>query len=173
MTRIEVDVHGDVAHPGVYQLPFDARVQDAVAAAGGYLHHADAADVDAAAPLNDGQEVVIASISGPASALSSTVRAATAGEPGSAAGTGAGETVRRKQASAGLAVHGIDLNTATAATLETLPDIGPGRAGAIIAWRSAHGPFPTLDTLQQVRGIGPTIWGRIVPYLYVSDGGKH
>ncbi|TWH27043.1 competence protein ComEA, partial [Isoptericola variabilis J7] len=51
----------------------------------------------------------------------------------------------------------VDLNTADAATLETLPGIGPVLAERIVAWRTEHGPFASVDELGEVSGIGPSI----------------
>lgn len=55
-----------------------------------------------------------------------------------------------------LALAAVDVNTADAAVLEGLPGIGPSKAQAIIAWRTANGPFKSLDDLDQVDGIGPS-----------------
>jgi len=64
-----------------------------------------------------------------------------------------------------LAGVGIELNTATAADLEAIPGIGPTLAGRIVQYREEHGPFGSLDELEEVRGIGAkTLW-RIRPFL--------
>ncbi|WDL96318.1 ComEA family DNA-binding protein [Alicyclobacillus sp. ALC3] len=160
MNVIEVDVHGDVKHPGVYTLPFDARVKDAVKAAGGYLHAADADNVNAASQLTDGAEVVI---SGPVlSQGPDTSRGPVgAGSPASPSGpsTPSGSSTTNR----------VDLNTADLATLETLPGIGPARASAIITYRTQHGPFANVSDLTNVSGIGQGILSRIAPYLYVAS----
>lgn len=64
----------------------------------------------------------------------------------------------------------IDLNTATAAELESLPAIGPRRAEAIIADRAARGPFRSVDDLDRVHGIGPGTINRIRDYVLASPG---
>lgn len=50
----------------------------------------------------------------------------------------------------------VDVNSADASALESLPGIGPSKAQAIIAWRTANGPFKSLDDLDRVDGIGPS-----------------
>ena len=47
----------------------------------------------------------------------------------------------------------VDLNTADAETLQTLPGIGPAKAAAIIAYREEHGPFAALQDVANVPGI--------------------
>lgn len=49
---------------------------------------------------------------------------------------------------------GIDINAATAAQLDALPGIGPSKAEAIVAYRAEHGPFGSVDELDNVPGIG-------------------
>ncbi len=158
---IEVDVHGDVKHPGVYTLPLDARVKDAVKAAGGYLHASDADNVNAAAQLTDGAEVVVSGpvlSHGPDPSSGPVV----ASSRGSASGT-------NTTPSGNIETKRVDLNTADLATLETLPDIGPARATAIITYRAQHGPFANVSDLTNVSGIGQGILSRIAPYLYVAS----
>lgn len=62
----------------------------------------------------------------------------------------------------------IDLNRASAAELETLPMIGPKKAGEIIRWRAEHGPFREPRDLMKVRGIGEKTYDRVAPYIAVA-----
>ncbi|MFJ4225388.1 helix-hairpin-helix domain-containing protein [Microbacterium sp. NPDC089695] len=121
-----VHVLGAVEHPGLYVLEMDARLVDAVGAAGGTTDDADLAAVNLARALTDGEQVVV------------PVVGAAADAPGAAAPDD------------GL----IDLNTADQAALETLPRIGPALAERIIAWRDENGPFRSVDDLLGVPGIG-------------------
>ena len=133
-TEIVVDVAGKVVHPGVYHLPASARVDDAVHAAGGAIPGVSTVSLNLAAPLHDGDEVVVG--------LPATVGAAGAGGVGpAAAGASASSSV-------------IDLNSATVAQLDTLPGVGPVLAQHIIDWRTAHGGFTSVAQLQNVSGIG-------------------
>ena len=61
----------------------------------------------------------------------------------------------------------VNLNTATQAELETLPDVGPVTALAILAWRDEHGGFTSVDELLEVDGIGEATLGKLTPYVTV------
>jgi competence protein ComEA len=129
--EIVVHVAGSVAAPGVHRLPVDARVIDAVDAAGGTTPAADLARLNLAAPLVDGQQVYVVAI----------------GEdpPPPVAGPQPGGD----QASAL-----VDINRASAVELEALPGIGPALAAAIVGHRDEHGPFVAVESLLDVSGIG-------------------
>lgn len=131
---ITVHVAGAVRVPGVYVVSSTARAIDAVRAAGGLAADADADRINLAASLADGQRVFV-----PQHGEDDPL----AVDP-SPAGTG-------RAAPAGP----VNLNSATAAELETLPGIGPTTAAAIIAHRDLHGPFASVDELGEVAGIGP------------------
>ena len=122
---IYVHILGAVARPGLYELRDGDRAVDAVAAAGGFLEVADQAHLNLARLLVDGEQIVVPII----------------GEtPVSAPGT----------TSSGL----VNLNTADAATLDTLPRVGPAMAARIIEWRESNGPFVAIEDLMSITGIG-------------------
>jgi competence protein ComEA len=131
--QVVVDVAGAVRRPGVYRLPRGSRVADAIERAGGTTRRAEATLVNRAAPVADGQQVLVPARGVPALA---------SGAPGGGAPHGASTAP-------------IDLNTATAEQLDTLPGVGPVTAQKIVAYRQTHGPFTSVDQLDAIRGIGP------------------
>jgi competence protein ComEA len=153
--RLHVYVTGAVARPDVVELPEGARVTDAVAACGGLRPEADPDAVNLAAALADGEQVhvpVLGEAARPVIGAGGATGAPAAGG-GRAAGGGAAS------AAAGSGIAGtnggvIDLNTATAVDLDTLPGIGPALAARIIAYRDANGPFAVVDDLTAVSGVG-------------------
>jgi len=146
-----IHVIGAVNRPGVVSVPAGARVIDALEAAGGLAPNADPAELNLAAELTDGAQIIIGTVDQPRG----EVRTGT-GPPGSGGDTGAATT-------SGL----VNLNTATAAELDTLPGIGPVTAAAILAWRDRNGRFTAVTQLQEVDGIGPKTFAQIEPYVTV------
>ncbi|SIS67122.1 ComEA family DNA-binding protein [Alicyclobacillus vulcanalis] len=159
---LQVDVHGDVLHPGLVSLPAGSRVRDAIRAAGGLRHADDASTINQAALVWDGEEIDVPAPSTTAGAgevdARSDVQEMGAGlQQVSASDAPAGTSARgRGRAHKGELSSGqkININTADMETLETLPGVGPKRAQAILAYRQAHGPFPNLESLRHVKGIG-------------------
>lgn len=140
-----VHVVGEVVHPGVYALPANSRLIQAVEAAGGLTGAADVASVNLADYAHDGQQVRIPAVGDTTSAPSPT--------PGS-------QTV--SQADASVPVSGqVNLNTATLSELDTLPGIGPVYAQRIIDYREANGPFTDVAQVMEIKGIGPATYERI------------
>jgi competence protein ComEA len=142
---VVVHVAGAVVRPGVVTLPPGGRAVDAVAAAGGLAPGADPDRVNLAAPVQDGMRLVIPLVGQPAPVelppeLPGAAGAAGTQVPGGAPSGGTGAPV--------------DLNTADAQLLDSLPGVGPSTAQAIIAHREEHGPFGSVEELLDVRGIG-------------------
>ena len=133
-TAVMVDVVGAVRRPGLYRLEQGARIADAVSRAGGATGKADLALINLAAPLADGEQVVVPKRG-----------AAALGAP-TAAGSSSGG------APSGGPVH---LSTATLEQLDSLPGIGPVTAQKILDYRQKHGAFTSVDGLDAVPGIGP------------------
>lgn len=141
-TTIKVYVSGAARRPGVYELSADARLDDALQAAGGPTSDAALEMINLAKRLADEDHIHI---------------------PGQV-DTGA----RRVQdeaslptAPAGLSEQDgpgrLNINTATVEELTSLPNIGPSRAAAIVDYREREGPFSSVDDLMNVGGIGEKI----------------
>ena len=139
---LRVHVGGAVAAPGVYDLAEGARVLDAVEAAGGFAEGAARDALNLARTVSDGEQVVV-----PSEADIAAQEAVSAGAGGAAAGAGA-------SAAAGGAGGKVNINTASAAQLDTLPGVGASTAEKIVADREANGPFKTVEDLKRVSGIG-------------------
>ncbi len=146
-TRLVVDVAGKVRHPGIVELPPGSRVVDAIAAAGGTKPGVSLTSLNLARLLVDGEQIVVG--------LDVPV---VPGGPSNTPGPGGPATTT---------VAPIDLNTATEEQLESLPDVGPVTAQAILTWRTDNGPFSNVDDLLEVSGIGEATLADIRPYVYV------
>lgn len=141
---VAVHVVGQVNNPGVVEVAAGSRVVDAITAAGGLTEEADAGAVNLARPVVDGEQVYV-----PAPGEEVPVAAGPAAPaPGSVPGTVPSVAL-------------LDLNSADAAALDTLPGIGPALAGRIIAWREANGGFASVEDLLEVSGIGPAVLAKI------------
>jgi competence protein ComEA len=130
-SRVVVDVVGAVRRPGLYRLAQDSRIADAVTRAGGATPKADLAQVNLAAPLADGEQVVVPR------------RGPTGAAPGSGSAAPDGPATP------------VQLSTATLEELDSLPGVGPVTAQKILDYREKHGAFQSVDELDAVPGIGP------------------
>lgn len=141
--EVTVDVTGKVRRPGIQVLDAGSRVVDAVEAAGGARPGVDLSTINLARPLTDGEQIVVGLPTG--GALTA---------PGATTGEATTTTL-------------VNLNTATAEQLETLPEVGPVTAAAIVAWRDEHGGFTSVDELIDVDGIGEKTLESIRPHASV------
>jgi competence protein ComEA len=148
-----VDIQGAVLQPGVRHLPAGSRVADAITAAGGYGPRVDAAiaarELNLAAPLHDGDRLVVPSRDDPPGTTAGGGQAS----PGAAGGGGGG----------GL----IDLNHATASELDTLPGVGPVTSQKIIAAREERA-FATIEELRDRRVVGSAAFEKLKDLVTVT-----
>ena len=143
---IAVHVSGAVVAPGVYELEEGARVADAVEHAGGFLEGAAENALNLARVLNDGEQVVVPT------AEEHAAQQSAAEASGGAAGVGGK----------------VNINTASAEQLDTLPGVGESTAQKIIADREANGPFSSPEDLKRVSGIGDKKYAELADLITVG-----
>ena len=137
-----VDVAGWVKQPGVYEMVAGDRVIDAIERAGGARKGAELSALNLAAPLIDGSQILVPRMG------------ATTGTPGSVGSAPGGTAL-------------ININSASATELETLPGIGEVLAATIVQYRTDNGPFASVDQLEDVSGIGPSTLDEIRDFVTV------
>ena len=138
---IYIDLKGAVHMPGVYKVPADMRLFQAIRLAGGLREDADVAQINLSAQLFDQQAITIPFMQ-------------TGPKPVGPISDEPDETPVK-----------ISLSQADAATLETLPGIGPATAQRIIADRLENGPFERVEDIMRVSGIGSSIYEGIKPLV--------
>jgi competence protein ComEA len=138
--ELVVDVAGKVRRPGIAVLPPGSRVVDALEAAGGARPGVDLTALNLARPVVDGEQILVGvqPVAGVAGTLDSS--------------SPAGGTL-------------VNLNTADAAALDTLPGVGPVTAESILSWREEHGGFTSVDELLEVDGIGEATLADLAPLV--------
>ncbi|MEK6648633.1 MAG: ComEA family DNA-binding protein, partial [Actinomycetota bacterium] len=132
--NVTVDIAGGVNSPGVYSLPANSRVIDAITAAGSAQVGTDLSDINLARVIKDGEQIYVEP-------------ATTASNASSKTRSGVARFVKKR-------IGPININRATAAQFESLPGIGPVLARRIVTYRKVNGPFTAIEDLQKVSGIG-------------------
>lgn len=135
--KVAVHIGGAVRNPGLYYIPANSRVADAIQTAGGPTSDADLDAINLASKITDGSKVIVPSkvkVSNISSSLSNSLEGAS---------TGINSSNKK-----------ININTATAKELEELPGIGPALAGRIVSYRETNGPFKSIEEIKKVSGIG-------------------
>ena len=148
--ELKVYLSGEVTMPGVYTLKEGDRLIDALAAAGGATEDAQLGGINMAVRVKDEAHFHVPGVKEPC-------------QPTSTAATADGDagTVLSE-------AEGIDLNTATAEQLKTLPGIGDVKAQAIVDYRETNGSFKSTEEIVEVRGIGVTIYENIRDLVYAG-----
>jgi len=148
---IQVHVAGAVVRPGVYDLPEDGRVQDAVEAAGGFVAEADKNALNLAARLDDGERLDIPYVAGFTPDEESGFVVVSEGTPSSLFG------------------DLLNINTASVEELDELPSIGPTIAQRIVDYREENGPFASIEDIVNVSGIGQATYNEIKDLITVGE----
>lgn len=140
--ELVVDVAGKVRRPGIVSLPAGSRVVDAIEEAGGARRGVSLTGLNLARLLVDGEQVLVGVGAVPG------VAPEAAAAPGASPGTPM-----------------VNLNTADADQLDTLPGVGPVTAAAILQWRAEHGAFSAVEELLEVSGIGDATLADLAPFV--------
>jgi len=143
LPSVQFHVAGAVRRPDVYELPKGSIVKEAIEAAGGLLPEADTSRINLAQELCDHQRVYV-----PFQGEENPPPLISGGEESEGAP--------------------VNINTATAAKLETLPRIGPATAQNVIEYREANGPFEAIEEIQDVPNIGPATFEGIKDLITVG-----
>jgi len=157
---LSVHIIGAIQKPGVYQLPPESRILDVVNAAGGFSPDANQQSVNLAAFLQDGEQIIILAnaptattiLDAPVTVTQIISNLESLSTPNT---SNPGEL--------------ININTASAEMLESLPGIGPVTAEKIIAYREANGGFKSIDEILEVSGIGPVKFAGIKDLITIQD----
>ncbi|GKW46876.1 helix-hairpin-helix domain-containing protein [Planococcus sp. NCCP-2050] len=143
---IMVDIKGQVANPGVYELQTGARAKDAIQAAGGFLETAETLSINLAMVIQDEMVLYVPEIGEEAAVPAIQAQQPAAAEAGSL----------------------VNLNTATAEELMTLTGIGPSKAEAILSYRTENGNFQSIEDLTKVTGIGDKTFDKLKEAITVN-----
>ena len=158
-----VHICGYVNRPGIYEMPIDGRLYDALMAAGGFLEGANENALNLAERLKDGSRVYVPglSVSDTKDMAEGEERAGWVAE-GTEYGQWATEGGEAKDAR-------ININTASGRLLETIPGIGPAKAQEIMAYRKENGPFETIEEIKEVAGIKDALFEKMKAFITVEE----
>lgn len=154
---IIVHITGEVKEPGIKELPDEARIVDAIEAAGGVTENADLDEVNLAFVLSDGQKVYIPNKN--EKEISGEKVYITAGSGNNVIVEDKVERGKKQK---------VNINEAKQEDFEQLPGIGPSIAKKIIEYREQNGKFTSIDELQEVKGIGEAKFENIKEYIMVK-----
>lgn len=154
---LRIFVSGQVAAADVYELLPGSIAAAAIEAAGGFTAEADTAVVNLAQPLQDGMQIYVPALD-EAAAVPPVFQSNDANQAAAVGDT----------AVSGLSSRLVNLNTASAQELDTLPGIGPSTAQKIVDYRNANGPFSTIEGVMEVSGIGEAKFAQMKDLITVE-----
>ena len=140
--NVFVHVVGEVVNPGIFMVQSQARLFDAIFAAGGLTKLADQSSINLAREVSDGEQIVVFAV-------------------GSGGSIGSGAGISGSLANGGGSMQSkalVSLNRASQLELESLPGVGPTLAGRMIDWRTANGGFKKKEDLLKVSGLGQKLF---------------
>lgn len=146
-STVVVDIKGQVVSPGVYTLPVESRVIDAITLAGGLLPNAEGRFLNLASKLTDEMVIYVPEMGEVPPII---------------------ETNSSQQVETSVEQSLVNINTADETQLMTLDGIGPSKAKAILAYRTEHGQFTTIEDLKEVTGIGDRTFENLKDFISVK-----
>ena len=163
---VRVQVSGAVLEPGIYDLPANCRVEEAIAAAGGLTENADSERVNLVRKVRDGMQIRVP--------VQKAARTNSTQRKKAQAKSGLGESASGKSGSAkagsgrnGSMMQIVRINSASASELQQLPGIGPALAQRIVETRN-NGRFTSTEDLLRVPGIGKAKLAKLRAYVEVD-----
>ena len=159
---VRVQVSGAVLEPGIYDLPANCRVEEAIAAAGGLTENADSERVNLVRKVRDGMQIRVP--------VQKAARTNSTQRKNAQAKSGLGESASGKSGSnkAGSGrMQSVRINSASACELQQLPGIGPALAQRIVETRNS-GRFTSAEDLLRVPGIGKAKLAKLRNYVEVD-----
>lgn len=163
---VRVQVSGAVLEPGIYDLPANCRVEEAIAAAGGLTENADSERINLVRKVRDGMQIRVP--------MQKAARTSSTQRGNSKAKSGLGESASGKSGGAKAGpgrnnsmMQSVRINSASAGELQQLPGIGPALAQRIVETRS-RGRFTSADDLLRVPGIGKAKLAKLRDYVEVD-----
>ena len=148
-TECYVHVCGAVVQPGVYKLPANSRIYEAIFMAGGLSEDACEESINQAGEVTDGQMLKVLTIEEAKTLEAGQLRAESAEDADSASGL-------------------VNINTADAAGLMTLPGIGAAKAESILSYREENGSFASIEDIKNITGIKEGVYSKIKDYITVN-----
>lgn len=163
---VRVQVSGAVLEPGIYDVPANCRVEEAIAAAGGLTENADSERVNLVRKVRDGMQIRVP--------VQKAARTSSTQKGNSKAKSGLGESALGKSGSAKAGsgrnnsmMQSVRINSASVSELQQLPGIGPALAQRIVETRN-NGRFTSADDLLRVPGIGKAKLAKLRNYVEVD-----
>ena len=154
---IVIYITGEVNSPGVFSLPSDSRIKDAIESAGGLTDSADLSKINLAFIISDGQKIYIPNKNDP-----SDVKTISSDDGSAIISDNYTETLSSSTS------EKVNINTATQTQLETIPGIGPSTALKIIDYRINNQKFNKIDDIKNISGIGEAKFNKIKEYICVK-----
>ena len=171
---LRVQVSGEVLEPGIYDLPNNSRVEEAVNAAGGFTENADTERVNLVRKLRDGMQVKVPALKAGKAGAGKKTGSNVSSALGSSRSSGNGASTRNSKSAKASGtgakqkvVGSVRINSASAEELEVLPGVGPALAQRIVNERS-KGHFTSADDLLRVPGIGKAKLEKLRSYVEVD-----